>query len=37
MIYGDSASERIDEPRGKFFHTNWTGHGGNTSATQYDV
>ena len=35
--FGAHTYERIDEPRGKFFHTNWTGHGGNTSATQYDV
>ena len=36
-FFGAHTYERIDEPRGKFFHTNWTGHGGNTSATQYDV
>ena len=35
--FGAHTYERIDEPRGKFFHTNWTGHGGDTSATQYDV
>ena len=36
-FFGAHTYERIDEPRGKFFHTNWTGHGVNTSATQYDV
>ena len=35
--FGAHTYERIDEARGQFFHTNWTGHGGNTSATQYDV
>ena len=29
--------ERIDKPRGEFFHTNWTGRGGDTSSTTYDV
>jgi 6-phosphogluconate dehydrogenase len=27
----------VDKPRGEFFHTNWTGHGGNTSSTTYSV
>ena len=36
-FFGAHTYERIDAPRGQFFHTNWTGHGGNTSATQYDV
>ena len=35
--FGAHTYERIDEPRGKFFHTNWTGHGGNTAATQYNA
>ena len=26
--FGAHTYERIDKPRGKFFHTNWTGHGG---------
>ena len=26
-----------DKPRGQFFHTNWTGHGGTTSASTYTV
>ena len=29
--------ERLDAPRGQFFHTNWTGHGGNTAATTYNA
>ena len=29
--------ERVDQPRGKFFHTDWTGHGGDTTANTYTV
>jgi 6-phosphogluconate dehydrogenase len=35
--FGAHTYERLDQPRGKFFHTNWTGHGGNTSSTSYEV
>ena len=35
--FGAHTYERADAPRGQFFHTNWTGHGGDTAATQYDV
>ncbi len=35
--FGAHTYERLDAPRGKFFHTNWTGEGGTTAATQYDV
>jgi len=35
--FGAHTYERIDKPRGEFFHTNWTGHGGNTSASTYVV
>lgn len=35
--FGAHTYERIDHPRGEFFHTNWTGRGGNISATQYNV
>jgi 6-phosphogluconate dehydrogenase len=35
--FGAHTYERIDQPRGKFFHTNWTGKGGNVSAGQYVV
>ncbi len=33
--FGAHTYERLDSPRGEFFHTNWTGHGGNTSASTY--
>lgn len=35
--FGAHTYERIDAPRGQFFHTNWTGKGGDTAATQYSV
>lgn len=35
--FGAHTYERTDAPRGQFFHTNWTGEGGDTAATQYDV
>ena len=35
--FGAHTYERTDKPRGKFFHTNWTGRGGNTASTTYDV
>ena len=35
--FGAHMYERIDKPRGEFFHTNWTGEGGSTSATTYVV
>lgn len=35
--FGAHTYERIDKPRGEFFHTNWTGRGGNTSSTTYNV
>ena len=35
--FGAHTYERIDQPRGQFFHTNWTGHGGDTSASTYEV
>ena len=33
--FGAHTYERLDQPRGQFFHTNWTGHGGNTTAQTY--
>jgi len=33
--FGAHTYERIDKSRGEFFHTNWTGRGGNTSSTNY--
>ncbi len=35
--FGAHTYERVDRPRGEFFHTNWTGEGGNTAATQYNA
>jgi 6-phosphogluconate dehydrogenase len=35
--FGAHTYERIDQPRGKFFHTNWTGTGGNVHAGTYNV
>ncbi|MBR4124620.1 MAG: decarboxylating NADP(+)-dependent phosphogluconate dehydrogenase [Victivallales bacterium] len=35
--FGAHTYERLDQPRGQFFHTNWTGHGGNTSASTYNA
>ena len=35
--FGAHTYERLDAPRGQFFHTNWTGHGGNTAATTYNA
>lgn len=35
--FGAHSYERTDRPRGEFFHTNWTGHGGSTSASTYNV
>ena len=35
--FGAHTYERIDKPRGQFFHTNWTGTGGDVSASTYNV
>jgi len=35
--FGAHTYERIDRPRGEFFHTNWTGRGGATSASTYNA
>jgi 6-phosphogluconate dehydrogenase len=35
--FGAHTYERVDKPRGKFFHTNWTGRGGTTSSTTYNA
>src|SRR5262249_44696386 len=35
--FGAHTYERVDQPRGKFFHTNWTGKGGTVSAGTYTV
>ena len=36
-FFGAHTYERVDKPRGQFFHTNWTGHGGDTASTAYNV
>lgn len=36
-FFGAHTYERIDKPRGQFFHTNWTGTGGNVTSTTYNV
>jgi 6-phosphogluconate dehydrogenase len=33
--FGAHTYERVDKARGEFFHTNWTGEGGNTASTTY--
>ncbi len=35
--FGAHTYERLDHPRGEFFHTNWTGRGGKTASTTYNV
>ncbi|RIH84592.1 6-phosphogluconate dehydrogenase, decarboxylating [Calidithermus terrae] len=35
--FGAHTYERTDKPRGEFFHTNWTGRGGKTSSSSYNV
>ncbi len=35
--FGAHTYERVDKPRGEFFHTNWTGRGGDTVSTTYNV
>ncbi|MBN1508250.1 MAG: decarboxylating NADP(+)-dependent phosphogluconate dehydrogenase [Sedimentisphaerales bacterium] len=35
--FGAHTYERVDKPRGQFFHTNWTGRGGTTSASTYTI
>ena len=35
--FGAHTYERVDAPRGEFFHTNWTGEGGATAASQYSI
>ena len=35
--FGAHTYERVDKPRGEFFHTNWTGRGGTTASSAYVV
>jgi 6-phosphogluconate dehydrogenase len=36
-FFGAHTYERVDKPRGEFFHTNWTGHGGTTTSRSYNA
>jgi 6-phosphogluconate dehydrogenase len=36
-FFGAHTYERVDRDRGLFFHTNWTGRGGATHSTTYNV
>jgi 6-phosphogluconate dehydrogenase len=35
--FGAHTYERVDKPRGQFFHTNWTGRGGRVASGTYNV
>jgi 6-phosphogluconate dehydrogenase len=35
--FGAHTYERVDKPRGEFFHTNWTGHGGRVASGRYNA
>jgi 6-phosphogluconate dehydrogenase len=35
--FGAHTYERVDRPRGEFFHTNWTGRGGRVASTAYSA
>ena len=35
--FGAHTYERVDKERGEFFHTNWTGRGGDTASSTYNV
>jgi 6-phosphogluconate dehydrogenase len=35
--FGAHTYERVDRPRGQFFHTNWTGRGGDTASSTYEA
>ncbi|HUD21445.1 MAG TPA: decarboxylating NADP(+)-dependent phosphogluconate dehydrogenase [Acidobacteriaceae bacterium] len=36
-FFGAHTYERVDKPRGEFFHTNWTGHGGKVASGVYNA
>lgn len=36
-FFGAHTYERVDQPRGKYFHTNWTGTGGKVSSSTYNA
>ena len=35
--FGAHTYERLDRPRGEYFHTDWTGQGGDVASGRYDV
>src|SRR5216117_1156847 len=35
--FGAHTYERVDKPRGEFFHTNWTGRGGEVASGSYNA
>ncbi len=35
--FGAHTYERVDQPRGQFFHTNWTGRGGDVTSGSYQA
>lgn len=36
-FFGAHTYERVDQPRGTYFHTDWTGTGGKVTSTSYSV
>ena len=36
-FFGAHTYERVDQPRGQFFHTDWTGHGGDATSNPYQA
>ena len=36
-FFGAHTYERVDKPRGQYFHTNWTGRGGRVSSGSYNA
>jgi len=36
-FFGAHTYERVDKPRGQYFHTNWTGRGGTTASSTYNA
>lgn len=36
-FFGAHTYERLDKPRGEYFHTNWTGKGGTVSSSSYNI
>jgi len=36
-FFGAHTYERVDKPRGEFFHTNWTGRGGRVASGTYNA